>query len=1145
MQISNFKYNQEQKAILNNFLKHDLLIVTGGPGTESSSDFGILAPTGRASGRIKDISGYPTSTIHRFLGYSGNNQFDFNEKNKKTTGLIVLDEVSMIDQSLFSSLLNGISLPKKMVLVGDIDQLPSVSYGNVFEDLINSEVFEVNMLEVNNRQTSENTGGIIELANAIKNDAVDKFDFSKYKDIEFYDDYNLETIISKYMQNLFTDQNENTLNLQIITAMYKGEMGIDNTNNSIQEKIIHNKNTVYKRITNKFYENDKIIFTENNNQKNLFNGDVGFIKELNIENKNLVNATLNFNESLSILNKEDFKTINLAYCISIHKTQGIGVGASGFEVINNELFLTKNNGTYLEYKKSFEKLSDEDYMFQILMMGLRMKEGIDLKEADNKLAFEFYKDKIQKQILSGEKLMKTISKSKKPLYVSMDLGTSSTLVYVSGQGIVYNEPSIVAYKIPENKIIGVGKSAADMIGKGNKSIRVIAPMQGGVITDVKATQSQLKFILRRLRLEKSLEGCVMLLACPSVITELEKAALKKIATNLGAKEVFIEEEVKMAALGGGVNIFAPTGKLIIDMGGGTTDVAVLSSGDIVLSKSIKVAGNYLNEEVLKFVRSQYGLEIGIKSAETIKINIGSLSKFPDERNIKAYGRDVVSGLPREIEIRPEEIREVLKVPVSRIVDLTVQVLEETPPELAGDIFRNGITICGGGALIRGIDKYFADTLQLPTTVGEQPLLAVINVVACGEEDKSTNKNIINGLTFFSNNKIEDLTNLIDETKIKNKTVMKSTETILGSGMFEIQNKIIKSINQGETKQDGIDLKGQIIMPGFIDCHVHGGYGVDFETGTVEGYLEFAKNVSKEGITRYYQGTVTNSQENNEKYFPAFKEFIKIQNDYNYSKCMGCHMEGPFISPEKKGAHELSLLIKPNIEYLKNLQKLSGDNIRIVTYAPELQDGSFTKYLLEQNILPSMGHSNIKATEAIKDYKIGAKHITHLFNGMSVVNHQEPGLATFGLNQEDVLVEVISDGIHVHPEVLKLIYKAKGSKGICIITDSMNAKGLSDGEYKLGNLEVIKTGMKVALKDSGVLAGSGATFDHNIRTYKSVIEDLSLNDIANMSSTNIAKQLGIYDKTGSIKENKLADLTVLNDKYEVQMTICEGNMVFKK
>ncbi len=315
---------------------------------------------------------------------------------------------------------------------------------------------------------------------------------------------------------------------------------------------------------------------------------------------------------------------------------------------------------------------------------------------------------------------------KKPVFVSMDLGTAYTLVYIEGNGIVYNEPSIVAYKIKENKIIAVGAEAYKMIGKGNKNLRIVRPMVDGVITDIKATQAQLNYIFARLRLEKTLKNCVMLLACPSAITQLEKTALKKIAISLGAGEVFIEEEVKMAALGGGVNINAPTGRLVVDMGGGTTDVAVISSGDIVISKSIKIAGNYLNEEILKFIRAQYGMEIGIKTAEIIKINIGSLAKFIDEKSMKVYGRDVVSGLPREIEITPEELREVLKVPLSRVIELIVQVLEMTPPELAGDIFRNGIVLCGGTALINGIAKYVGDTLQLPTKVGEQPLLAVIN-----------------------------------------------------------------------------------------------------------------------------------------------------------------------------------------------------------------------------------------------------------------------------------------------------------------------------------------------------------------------------------------------------------------------------------
>lgn len=315
---------------------------------------------------------------------------------------------------------------------------------------------------------------------------------------------------------------------------------------------------------------------------------------------------------------------------------------------------------------------------------------------------------------------------KKPQFVSMDLGTSYTLVHIDGQGIVYNEPAIVAYNTRERRIVAVGNDAYNMIGKGNRTLQIIKPMMNGVITDIKATLGQLTHIFMKLRVDRQLQGCIMLLACPSKITALEKRALEKIGLSFGAERVFIEEEVKMAALGGGVNIDAPKGALIVDMGGGTTDVAVISSGDIVLSDSIRVAGNALNEEVLKFVRTQHGMEIGIKTAETIKIKIGSIGRFNDENSLKVFGRDVVSGLPREITIYPDELRNTLKAVVVKIIDLVVSVLERTPPELAGDIYTSGILLCGGTAMLKGIDKYFAEALRLPVRVAQQPLLAVIN-----------------------------------------------------------------------------------------------------------------------------------------------------------------------------------------------------------------------------------------------------------------------------------------------------------------------------------------------------------------------------------------------------------------------------------
>ncbi|ARU92033.1 cell shape determining protein MreB [Spiroplasma clarkii] len=315
---------------------------------------------------------------------------------------------------------------------------------------------------------------------------------------------------------------------------------------------------------------------------------------------------------------------------------------------------------------------------------------------------------------------------KKPQFVSMDLGTSYTLVYIEGQGVVYNEPAIVAYNTREQRIVAVGTDAYNMIGKGNRTLKVIRPMMNGVITDIKATLGQLRHIFNKLRIDKQLQGCVMLLACPSKITALEKRALEKIGLSFGASRVFIEEEAKMAALGGGINIDAPKGSLIVDMGGGTSDVAVIASGDIVLSDSIQVAGNVLNEEVLKLIRSEHGLEIGIKTAEAIKIKIGSIGRYNDENSLKVHGRDLVSGLPREIIVYPDEIRDTLRAVVVKIIDLVVTVLEKTPPELAGDIYTSGILLCGGTALLKGMDKYFSESLGLPVRIAQQPLLAVIN-----------------------------------------------------------------------------------------------------------------------------------------------------------------------------------------------------------------------------------------------------------------------------------------------------------------------------------------------------------------------------------------------------------------------------------
>ncbi|AXK51813.1 rod shape-determining protein [Spiroplasma alleghenense] len=310
-------------------------------------------------------------------------------------------------------------------------------------------------------------------------------------------------------------------------------------------------------------------------------------------------------------------------------------------------------------------------------------------------------------------------------FISLDLGTSNILAYVAGQGIVYDQPSLMAYDSSTNELICLGNEAYDMVGKTHEGIRMVTPLVDGVIADLEAASDLLKHIFGRLRMMNSWKNSVVLLACPSGVTELEREALKMVAKDMGAELVLIEEEAKMSALGAGINIDLPQGNLVLDIGGGTTDVAILSAGEIVVSKSLKNAGNFFDEEIRKYVRSEYNISIGKKSAESVKKEIGSLVKYPAERSMQVYGRDIVSGLPKEAKISSEEVRNVLLNSFSKITDLLIELLEETPPELAGDIMRNGITICGGGALIRNIEKYFIDIFQIPAKIAKEPLGCVI------------------------------------------------------------------------------------------------------------------------------------------------------------------------------------------------------------------------------------------------------------------------------------------------------------------------------------------------------------------------------------------------------------------------------------
>lgn len=379
--------------------------------------------------------------------------------------------------------------------------------------------------------------------------------------------------------------------------------------------------------------------------------------------------------------------------------------------------------------------------------------------------------------------------------------------------------------------------------------------------------------------------------------------------------------------------------------------------------------------------------------------------------------------------------------------------------------------------------------------------------------------------------------------IKNAQIVLEDKIV--NGWIEIDQAKIVKIESGTTTQPGIDLEQKWLFPGFIDCHVHGGYGVTFETGQVTAYEKYAQETVKEGVTSFCLTSVTNSESENDAYYAEFGKFMQQTNHEGQATCLGAHMEGPFISPAKKGAHDPQLLVKPSIDLTRKWNQLANQSLKIVTYAPEEQDGTYTKWLIEQGILPSAGHCLLTAAQFDhQEYPLGLRHVTHLFNQMSGVDHHQPGLAVAALDHDDVLVEVISDGIHLDPAILTMIYKIKKASGIVIITDGMIAKGMPDGEYLLGTLPVEKKGLKVVLKGTDTLAASPATFDHNVRVFQQTCQ-IPMVELAKMTSLNIARQLKIANHTGSIALSKDADLVVLNNALEVEQTIVKGKVVYQR
>jgi rod shape-determining protein MreB len=308
--------------------------------------------------------------------------------------------------------------------------------------------------------------------------------------------------------------------------------------------------------------------------------------------------------------------------------------------------------------------------------------------------------------------------------VGIDLGTANTLVYVSGRGIVINEPSVVAVNQKTGRVVAVGKDAKDMLGRTPPHIIAVRPLVDGVISDYEVTEEMMSYLLRRADVRaRKIFGPRVVVGVPSGTTNVERRAVRDAARSAGARQVYIVEEPMAAAIGLGLPIHEPVGTMIVDIGGGTTDIAVISLGGIVNARNLKVAGDRMNIDIVSYVRSQHKLLIGEKTAERLKMEIGSaMAMQPAESPVR--GRDLVSGLPREVIISDIDIRVAMSQAIDFIVEAIKQVLETTPPEILGDVMNKGIYLAGGGALINGLKEMLQDYLGIPIIIADEPLMSV-------------------------------------------------------------------------------------------------------------------------------------------------------------------------------------------------------------------------------------------------------------------------------------------------------------------------------------------------------------------------------------------------------------------------------------
>lgn len=338
-----------------------------------------------------------------------------------------------------------------------------------------------------------------------------------------------------------------------------------------------------------------------------------------------------------------------------------------------------------------------------------------------------------------EKIYKLISND-----IGIDLGTSNTLVYLKGHGIVINEPSVVAVNIKTNQILAVGKEAKEMIGRTPGHIKAVRPLVEGVISDFEVTEEMLSYLINKAnKISKKIARPRVLVGVPSGATNVETRAVYDAARSAGAREVFLVEEPMAAAVGVRLPIKDPVGSMIIDIGGGTTDIAVISLGGIVKSKNLKIAGDRLNNDIIAYMRDEFKILIGERTAEMVKIAIGSV--IPGEyMETEVHGRDLLTGLPREVVVTDSDIREAFSLSIKGLVEGVKDMLETTPPEILSDIMHRGITLSGGGALIPGLGELLQKVLKLPVYVAEDPLSAVARGAGVILEDVSFYKDVLIG-----------------------------------------------------------------------------------------------------------------------------------------------------------------------------------------------------------------------------------------------------------------------------------------------------------------------------------------------------------------------------------------------------------------